>query len=357
MGARSASVAPWRLRFTQTPCAADPSLLSLTGSEDSPEKSASSHPRLPHVLGASNRREDGSQRMCCRLPLPVQRGCRGPCRSGRRRPGETRANRISGARAGGNPVPQGRSQSLQKERPACMGSEFGQIESGPGFGRGSPVREYWLRRCEGFQAIRADGRPLGRVRRLETRPEGNFLRLRGLRSRAFPLSAVATVWPRASILLIADAEAQEGASRASGDFRVRSGPTPSWEDETIPWWELVHDGGLSAEIPASPRRQAASIFRTASVAGCLSQKLVVVIGRRSKHVAGAAHRRGQNSWEATHARLRTVPSRCRAARASGAILLARGRLALARSLLRLAVWVAGDRQRLLGSLRQPAPPE
>jgi hypothetical protein len=238
-----------------------------------------------------------------------------------------------------------------------MGSEFGQIESGPGFGRGSPVREYWLRRCEGFQAIRADGRPLGRVTRLETLPEGNFLRLRGRRSRVFPLSAVATVWPAASILLIADAQAQEGASRASGDFRVRSGLTPSWEDETIPWWELVQDGGLAAEIPASPSRKAASVFRAASVAGCLSQKLVLGIGRRSKQVVHAAWRRGQSSWETTHARLRTIPSRGRAARASGAILLARGRLALARSLLRVAVWVAGDRQRLLGSLRQPGPPE
>jgi hypothetical protein len=238
-----------------------------------------------------------------------------------------------------------------------MGSEFGQIESGAGFGRGSPVREYWLRRCEGFQAIGADGRHLGRIRRLETRPEGNFLRLRGLRARVFPLSAVATVWPVASVLLIAEIEAEEGARAGSGDLGVRSGLTPSWEDETLPWWELVQDRGLSEEIPPRPRRQAASVFRAASVAGRLSQKLVVRIGSRSKQVADAAHRGGQSGWDTTHAWLRTIPSRCRAARASGAILLARGRLALARSLLRVAVWVAGDRQRLLGSLRQPGPPE
>jgi hypothetical protein len=191
------------------------------------------------------------------------------------------------------------------------------------------------------------------VRRLETRPEGNFLRLRGLRSRAFPLSAVATVWPAASILLIADAEAEEGANDANDDFRVRSGLTPSWEDETLPWWELVQDRGLSSEIPAPPMRQAAPVFRAASVAGRLSQKLVVGIGSRSKRVVDAAQRRVHGGWEKTHARLRTIPSRFRAARASGAIVLARGRLALGRSLLRVAVWAAGDRQRLLGSLRQP----
>ena len=260
---------------------------------------------------------------------------------------------YSGAREPWVRVPQGRSRSLRKERPACMRSDFVQTQRGPGFGRGSPVREYWVRRCEGFQAIRADGRPLGRVRRLETGPEGNFLRLRGLRSRVFPLSAVATVWPAASILLIADAEADEGASDANDDFRVRSGLTPSWEDETLPWWELVQDRGLSSEIPAPPGRRAAPLFRAASVAGSLSRKLVVGIGSRSKLVADAAQRRGQSGWEKTHAKLRAIPGRCSAARASGAILLARGRLALGRSLLRAAVWAAGDRERLLGSLRQP----
>ena len=77
------------------------------------------------------------------------------------------------------------------------------MDTSLGFGRGSAVREYWLKRCQGFSAVRADGSHLGRVERVETQMEGTFLRTpTGLRARTLPLSAIETVWPSASLLVL-----------------------------------------------------------------------------------------------------------------------------------------------------------
>src|SRR6266511_797802 len=86
-----------------------------------------------------------------------------------------------------------------------------EIDTHLGFGRGSAVREYWLMRCQGFSVMRADGRRLGRVKRVETHMEGTFLRLRGLRARTVHFSAVDTVWPDASLLVISDEHVHDGS--------------------------------------------------------------------------------------------------------------------------------------------------
>lgn len=254
-----------------------------------------------------------------------------------------------------------------------MASEIMQTESRRGFGRGSAVRDYWLQRCEGFQAIRADGRPLGRVRRLETGRNGTFLRLSGLRSRVVPLLAVDTVWPAASLLLITEPETHEGATYPVADEdtpRAVDGSRPRWEDETLPWWEFVEaerpasedlNPPLRSSVPrrwwaASPRHVRGSGFRAASVMARFVGNVFAHTSSRWKELASVLHRHGQNGWRATYATLRAIPSRCAAALASGANFFARGRLVLAQVLIRLAVWVAGDRKRLAEPVQQPSSP-
>jgi hypothetical protein len=211
-----------------------------------------------------------------------------------------------------------------------MATERLQTESRPGFGRGSAVRDYWLERCQGFQVIRADGRSLGRVRRLETKATGTFLRLTGFRSRVFPLSAVEAVWPALSLLLIGQPETHQ---------RSASGPVdairPSWKEETLPWWELLED-----ERPSVKDRDSSPPL-------AVPQRLM---RGRCKQLSITVHRQGQKGWELTRAMARDILSWLAAARAIGADTIARGRFALGRLLLRLAVWVAG-RNPLFGTMR------
>jgi hypothetical protein len=130
-----------------------------------------------------------------------------------------------------------------------------QSDTRPGFGRGSAVREYWLERCQGFSAVRSDGRALGRVKRVENRIDGTFLRLAGVRARTIPLASVETVWPGASLLLISDGEVDESSSlawrcAARRPVRGRLGKTRRFPGgnsslklriqvvpRTSPWWE------------------------------------------------------------------------------------------------------------------------
>jgi hypothetical protein len=51
--------------------------------------------------------------------------------------------------------------------------------------------------------------------------------------------------------------------------------------------------------------------------------------------------------------LGAIPSRWSAARAFGTRVFGRGRLILGRVLLRLAIWVAGDRKRLVEHAQPP----
>jgi hypothetical protein len=241
-----------------------------------------------------------------------------------------------------------------------MATEWLQTKSRGGFGRGSAVRDYWLERCQGFQVIRADGRSLGRVRRLETKATGTFLRLTGFRSRVFPLSAVETVWPAASLLLVGQPEIHQ---------RSVSGPVdatrPSWADETLPWWELLEDDRSSVEgtdalpplaVPQRPWQRWQHRFSpggrgSASPITSFAGKLFTQMRGRCKQLSIVVHRQGQKGWELTRAIVHEIPSWLAAARAAGANTMARGRFALGRLLLHLAVWVAGGRNPLLGTMR------
>ena len=232
-----------------------------------------------------------------------------------------------------------------------MATERLQTESRPGFGRGSAVRDYWLERCQGFHVIRADGRSLGRVRRLETKATGTFLRLTGFRSRVFPLSAVEAVWPAASMLLIGQPEIHQ---------RSVSGPVdairPSWKEETLPWWELFEDDRPSVKdrdllpplaVPQRPwlrwqLRFSTGGLRSASPNTSFGSKLLTQMRVRCKQLSIAVHRQGQKGWELTRAMARDILRWLATARAAVADTIARGRFALGRLLLRLAVWVAGN---------------
>jgi hypothetical protein len=217
-----------------------------------------------------------------------------------------------------------------------MATEWLQTESRGGFGRGSAVRDYWLERCQGFQVIRADGRSLGRVRRLETKATGTFLRLTGFRSRVFPLSAVETVWPTASLLLVGQPETHQRSVSDPVDAT-----RPSWADETIPWWELLEGDRSSAE-----HRDWSALPITS-----FASKLLTRMRVRYKQLSIVVHRQGQKGWELTGAMVHEIPSWLAAARAAGANTIARGRFALGRLLLRLAVWLAGGRNPLFGTMR------
>jgi hypothetical protein len=255
-------------------------------------------------------------------------------------------------------------------------------ERGRAFGRGSPVRDYWLERCHGFEAVGADGRRLGRVRRFEN-PHGDaFLRLGGLRPRVVPVSAVEMVWPAASVLLIADpdtpneTEAQtpnlpvidrglpEGATQSVTSFdrapgrAIEQNPAgstsrPRWEDETLPWWELVQENGATDQASKAPRVPFlleawwTATGRFVSGGGRAVREVSRELFRRtsdhSQKLAALLLRRVRNGWHLTCVGRRAVGKWCRAAYAFGANRVRRARLVLARVLLRVAVWVAGDR--------------
>jgi hypothetical protein len=241
-----------------------------------------------------------------------------------------------------------------------MATETLQTDSRRGFGRGSAVRDYWLERCQGFRVIRADGRSLGRVRRVETKATGTFLRLTGFRFREFPLSAVETVWPAASVLLVAQSETHQRS--VSGP---RDATRPSWEDETLPWWELLEGDRSSVEdrgwLPplAVPQRTwlrwqhgfISGGLRSASSINSLARKLLTRMRARCKHLYILVHRQAHNGWRETRATACRMRCWCAAARAAGGNTIARGRVALARLMLRLAVSLAGGRKALFGTMR------
>jgi hypothetical protein len=210
-----------------------------------------------------------------------------------------------------------------------MGAEIVQTRSRRGFGRGTAVRDYWLQRCQGFKAVRPDGRPLGRVRRLETGPNGTVLRLTGFRARAVPVQAVDVVWPDTNVLLVGEPEIHDEPTATDSEadtLAVRRNvdePRSGWQDETIPWWELVQN--------ERPKRGLGLARRTTS---------------RSREIAAFLQRLRQHGERAARTTLRVARQRWSVVRLAAARDFARGRLLLGRALLRLAVWVAGDHKRL-----------
>jgi hypothetical protein len=237
-------------------------------------------------------------------------------------------------------------------------------ERGHAFGRGSPVRDYWLEHCDGFEAIGLNGRHLGRVSRFDS-PEGTaFLRLSGRRSHVVPTSAVERVWPAASMLVIADLDLSkkkdggtpnrnftlrdEEAQNASQRSLAASPPRARWEDETVPWWELVPENGLIdeavkplqfASVPKLPR---SAIRPHAYNAGRAVLELFGLIGEHARKLIAVVLRGSRKGWRVARSGMRVVGKRCLAAGVFGANLVERGRLRLGRLLIRLALWVAGD---------------
>jgi hypothetical protein len=230
-----------------------------------------------------------------------------------------------------------------------------EIDTHLGFGRGSAVREYWLMRCQGFYVVRADGRRLGQVKRVETHMEGTFLRVRGLRARTVHFSAVDTVWPGASLLVISDEHVHDGSEDKVGPLRADR--RPAWIDDTVPWWELV-DGAnpgatehVNAAPPRIPPHSAQFTLHPARMQTlALSFKRVepfakAFAARTTNLVDGArnlARTFAGKAIRATRATLQALDSGRRTARSAVLATTGRMRLRVARSLVRIAVCVGGS---------------
>jgi hypothetical protein len=208
------------------------------------------------------------------------------------------------------------------------------------------VREYWLERCQGFCAVRTDGRPLGRVKRVEVNMEGTFLRLTGVRGRAVPLSAVDTVWPAESVLLISNSNHVQRSSVVVRQEEV--GARPGWEDDTLPWWELVPD-------PPHPARSSIvgmesdlflAIASVPSLIKGATEALASRLTRLMKQALGLARALASKTARSSEAALHAADSaRARASKNLKA-RTSRFRRRLALTLLRGAVWIAGSREEL-----------
>jgi hypothetical protein len=225
-----------------------------------------------------------------------------------------------------------------------------QTDTRAGFGRGSAVREYWLERCHGFSAVGTDGRPLGRVKRVDVRIEGTFLRLTGIRAREVPVAAIETVWPSASVLTISAEGAGAGSTKPVG--KELHSERPAWEDETLPWWELFTDGVHSSRSSTAPNAgwrlfsivasARSPLKRTANACASWIRRLI----ERSRTLMKAL------GIEAVRFSVRTSQSaRSAAARASRGLAKTslRARRKLARAMFNLAVWIAGSKETILRS--------
>jgi hypothetical protein len=223
-----------------------------------------------------------------------------------------------------------------------------QTDARAGFGRGSAVREYWLERCQGFSAVATDGRRLGRVKRVEVRVEGTFLRLTGMRAREIPVGAIETVWPSAAVLTISADGADAGSRPAMRE--ERRSKRPAWEDETLPWWELFADGVRSDRSRTRPSRGRRLVSIVASPRPPLE--------RKARAVALRVRRLGERARTLTKTLVDEAVRSC--ARISGAARSAavragrafartmrRARRGLARILFGAAVWIAGSREALV----------
>ena len=238
-------------------------------------------------------------------------------------------------------------------------------ERGQAFGRG-PVRDYWLEHCDGFEAIGTNGRHLGRVNPVCNPQGAAFLRLGGRRSRVVPVSAVERVWPAASMLVIADPDVpmqrsgrtpnRDFTNRAPRDAELQNPPEAnlaarasrqSWEDETVPWWELVSEDRLVGETAAPPHFPSVpklpwSAMRQRAFSEGESSELSELIRDNSRKFVALVLRGFRRGWRVTCNGLRLVDNQLVAARAFGAGLVTRARIRLGRLLIRLAFWVAGD---------------
>jgi hypothetical protein len=226
-----------------------------------------------------------------------------------------------------------------------LGPASAQADTRIGFGRGSAVREYWLERCHGFSAVGSDGRPLGRVKRIEIRMEGAFLRLTGIRAREVPVAAIDTVWPSASVLMIS-AERTGARSRQAAGREVDS-ERPAWEDETLPWWELFADGDHSSTARSAEWRPFSII---ASARSILERRANAVATCMTRFIERSRSLTNRLVVEALRSSVRTSQAaRSAAARFSRGLAKTRrrARRKLARKLFGIAIWIAGNREVIL----------
>jgi hypothetical protein len=245
------------------------------------------------------------------------------------------------------------------------------LDTSVGFGRGSAVREYWLKRCQGFSAVRGDGSHLGRVKRVETQMEGTFLRLTGLRARTFPLSAIETVWPSASVLVISDEHVDVGSEASVGSEWADE---RSWTEDTLPWWELVdgvgvrgtqHVNATSQRVrPRIPRFTLDAIRMTPALSLERIEALPKTIAAWATNLVECAENLVRTGWARATPLVERGQNLVRAfarevIRANRAIIQPLGRariiaqtaviavtrrmrLRVARSLFRMGVWVGGS---------------
>lgn len=226
-----------------------------------------------------------------------------------------------------------------------------------GFGRGSAVREYWLTRCQGFSAVRASGGHLGRVKRVETNMEGTFLRLSGFRARRVPLSAVDSVLPAASLLVVSTEPLDGGTEDGLPPARAES--RPSWTDDTVPWWELIDakmaGAGARGHLNSASRRVrpgkarfarearriqtlALSIKRAEPFAKAFAAKAPILV-ERARNLARTFAR---NAIRANRATRRALNNRWITAQSAVLAAIRRIRGGTGRLLFRIAAWVGGS---------------
>jgi hypothetical protein len=234
-----------------------------------------------------------------------------------------------------------------------MASSRPEMDTSLGFGRGSAVREYWLKRCQGFSAVRADGSRLGRVKRVETQMEGTFLRLTGLRARTLPLSAIETVCPTASLLVISDEHVDVGSEVSVGS--EREDERSAWTEDTVPWWELVD--GVRARgtehVNAASQRVLLRDPRLTRDAPRMTLALSLEkIEPHAKTIAARASNLGERAQNlvrtlarkvirATRATVQTLGNARMTAQTALLGVTRRSRLRVAHSLFRMGVWVGG----------------
>ena len=227
------------------------------------------------------------------------------------------------------------------------------MDTSLGFGRGSAVREYWLKRCQGFSAVRADGSHLGRVKRVETQMEGTFLRLTGLRARTLPLSAIEIVCPSASLLVISDERVDVGSDVSIGFEGADN--RPAWTEDTVPWWELVDGVGARGTEqvnatpqcvrPRSPRLTPDAPRMTLALSLEKMELLAKAIAARASNLVERAQNLvrtlARNVIRATRATVQTLGNARMTAQTALLSITRRSRLRVAHSLFRMGVWVGG----------------
>jgi hypothetical protein len=189
--------------------------------------------------------------------------------------------------------------------------------------------------------------------------DGTFLLLTGFRSRTVPISAVDTVWPKTLLLQVGTGESEH---LSESPARRDSTDSAGWADETLAWWELLESYALPGEpLKSVPNESVdgegpvASAWRRldALVSGWLvtgqihAVKFVGWARVLGEWCAIRTRRAGRRVAAATTASLQVLKTRWnrlhRAAKARGGWT----RVRVARSLFDIAVWIDGDRERLV----------